>query len=296
MARTLAVLDLQFPFSAALSDLVSTLLDDLSPAAIHETGTNAAAVWRVFFTSHEARDEAERVMREYFTEQELRIDTAEVLDDDWAARSQADLRAVRVGRLIVAPPWDVPTALEPGDRLIVIKPSMGFGTGHHATTRLCLDLLQQIDCRGRQGLDIGTGSGVLAIAAGVLGARHVTAIDVDPDAIANARENIRENRASGRIGDGVCALVDDLHHSLTHPPADIVLANLTGATLTASARQIVDRVAPGGWLVLSGVLDEEIADVVHAFEGLAVCKRVVAEAEWRAGVFHRFQRYSSPQA
>jgi ribosomal protein L11 methyltransferase len=235
-------------------------------------------------------------MREYFTEQELRIDTAEVLDDDWAARSQADLRAVRVGRLIVAPPWDVPTALEPGDRLIVIKPSMGFGTGHHATTRLCLDLLQQIDCRGRQVLDIGTGSGVLAIAAGVLGARHVTAIDVDPDAIANARENIRENRTSGRIGDGVCALVDDLHHPLTHPPADIVLANLTGATLTASARQIVDRVAPGGWLVLSGVLEEEIADVVYAFEGLAVCKRVVAEAEWRAGVFHRFQRYSSPQA
>src|SRR5918995_37292 len=97
MSRTIAVLDLYFPGNPALPDLVSMLLDDLSPAAIHETGPDAVPVWRVFFASAAARDEAHRAVCERFSAQGLRVEPDEVRDEDWAARSQSALRAIHIG-------------------------------------------------------------------------------------------------------------------------------------------------------------------------------------------------------
>ena len=108
----------------------------------------------------------------------------------------------------------------------MIEPSTGFGTGHHETTRLCLLLMQRLDLRGARVLDIGTGSGVLALAAWKLGAGDVVAIDSDPDALDNARDNIARNGAAPSID----IIRDDLE-SLRIQRADVVLANLTGAVL-----------------------------------------------------------------
>jgi ribosomal protein L11 methyltransferase len=142
---------------------------------------------------------------------------------------------------------------------------MGFGTGHHASTRLCLAALQTLALDGREVVDVGTGSGVLAIAALRLGASRALGIDNDPDAIQSARENIELNGCL----DTVSVAIADLGGTPL-PAADVVTANLTGALLARSAARLLDAVRPGGTLVLSGILADERDRVVAAFEPAAV--------------------------
>ena len=133
-----------------------------------------------------------------------------------------------------------PQSGTPAPIVIEIEPSRGFGTGHHQSTRLCLVLLQSRKLASQTVIDVGTGSGVLAIAAAKLGAAFVSAIDVDPDAIENARENISRN--------GVDAIVEAHVRDLTEAalsPADVVIANLTG-TLLARHAEALSRAGPQG--------------------------------------------------
>ena len=187
-----------------LRDRLYAQLDDFSPVAIeddHDKADEMAHRWRVFFRSASSRDAALAALSGDVLVETSAID---VPDGDWARRSQHSLKAIEAGGLIIAPPWDIPG---PGDKaeggrqkadlpVIIIEPSTGFGTGHHATTRLCLAALQQIDLQGKSAIDVGTGSGVLAIAARRLGASGVLAIDDDADAIAAAEENVRLNQES----------------------------------------------------------------------------------------------------
>ena len=136
---------------------------------------------------------------------------------------------------------------------------MGFGTGHHATTRLCLAALQQIDLHGRTVIDVGTGSGVLAIAARRLGAQGVLAIDDDADAIAAAGANVALNQET-RID----LEVTDLRSS-SIGQFDVVVANLTAGLLIATAERLRSFAAPGGRLVLSGFMAHEERDVLRVF-------------------------------
>ena len=241
-------------------ELLHAALSDFEVSAIEE---NAPDRWRVFFHTTDERDRAARALTAYAST------PLEVPDEDWAARSQASLHAVQVGRLVVAPPWDL---------VIRIQPSMGFGTGHHATTRLCLGALQQIDVRGRSVLDVGTGSGVLAIAASLLGASPVIALDDDPDAVQAACENVELNP-----GAQVDVRVEDLRtfrgpHGAAPPPFDVVLANLTGGLLIQTATRLRDLTAPGGHLILSGFMEHESRDVLARFSnGL---RESFKEEEW----------------
>jgi ribosomal protein L11 methyltransferase len=151
---------------------------------------------------------------------------------------------------------------------------MGFGTGHHATTRLCLEALQELDLGSKTVLDVGTGSGILAITAARLGAASAFGIDIDPDAVQSARENLACNSAAR----GVCFEVADVG-SLPLQERDVVTANLTGALLVRSAPLLLAATKGGGSLVLSGLLAHERDEVVAAF-GPASVAWERQEDEW----------------
>ena len=230
-------------------ELLQADLLDYDVDAIDESTPGA---WRIFFRTPAGRDAALAHVRGAFPASTTSAES--VPDEDWAARSQASLKAITAGVFIVAPPWDVPITL-------IIQPSMGFGTGHHPTTRLCLLALQRREVKARTVLDVGTGSGILAIAASRLGAAEVRAFDDDADAIQAAWENLALN--PGAI---VTLLVGDVR-SLALEPADLVLANITGGLLMASAKEILALTRPEGFIVLSGFQTGEVADVTAAFAG-----------------------------
>jgi ribosomal protein L11 methyltransferase len=270
------------PADASLHDRLYVLLDDFEPVAIHEDELGDR--WRVFFRLPERRDAASKSIASSIPPGSILATAVDVPDEDWARRSQDSLKAIEAGGLVIAPPWDIPRA---GDKaegrrpkadlpVIIIEPSTGFGTGHHETTRLCLLLLQTLDVRGARVLDIGTGSGVLALAAWKLGARDVVAIDNDPDALENARANIARNGA----GPSIDIITDDLA-SLRIQRADVVLANLTGAALVRYAAELRSLALDGGYFVLSGFAPQDVAVIRSAFAGLTVLDERV-EGEWAA--------------
>ena len=266
-------LDVRFPPAPGaelLQDLLHAELDAFEPVAIHEHDSSDG--WRVFFSTSRQRDMARAALASALGDRLLALCPVDVEDEQWARRSQASLQAVHVGRITVAPPWDVPANPGPDHILIVIDPSMGFGTGHHATTRLCLELMQQIDFGGTSVMDIGTGSGVLALAAWKLGAARVTAVDYDPDALQNARDNIARNGGTQRI-DVVQA---DLS-AVTAYPVDVVLANLTAAVLKRHVG-VLRGLVGDGTLVVSGFSPDELPDIACAF---GMDPRVTAlEGDW----------------
>lgn len=275
MGKAWPALDIHVPgCDPQLQELVLAELDDFQPTAIQEPEDTSRL--RVFFTSSASRDAAAHALGRSFGAH-LFVEAINVEDDDWAARSQAQLQAITIGRIIVAPPWAVPGS----DPLftIIVKPSMGFGTGHHATTRLMLRALQELPLAGRTTLDIGCGSGVLAIAAVRLGARTALGIDIDADALDNARENAGLND----IGDRVGFELGDFRE--TRYSADVVMANLTGALLANTAGTLGRMVAPGGFLIVSGFMESEKDAVAAALERVLDPQALTQEEEWLSATY-----------
>jgi ribosomal protein L11 methyltransferase len=256
-------------------DRLLATIDDEHPIAVEARDDGV----RIFFLSSSDRERAG--IRAGAYQAGVICTPVDVPDEHWAERSQASIEPVEVGRLIVTPPWREAEARNRRDRsgapllVVIIQPSMGFGTGHHATTRLCLNLMQRQSLMGARVLDVGTGSGVLAIAASMLGATDVVAIDFDPDALQSATENIGLNGAEAVVQPRLADLGVD-GSSLAVPRGfDLVLANLTGAVLTRYATVLSALAAPGGSVIVSGCLAEEAVSVERAFETSGV------ERSWR---------------
>ncbi|MBA3877509.1 MAG: 50S ribosomal protein L11 methyltransferase [Anaerolinea sp.] len=200
---------------------------------------------------------------------------------DWADAWKAHFPVMRIGRrLVIRPTWRRHRAA-PDDVVIALDPGMAFGTGLHPTTRLCLATIEDAADRGdldrARVLDVGCGSGILAIAAARLGAESVLGVDTDPIAIEATAANVRRNRLARRI----------LARAGSLPSGerlfDIVLANLIASVLMTLAGPLRDELRPGGLLVASGIFadrETEVADALRAV-GLAVVERAT-EGDWVA--------------
>ena len=189
----------------------------------------------------------------------LDIGTANVHDEDWSEVWKKFYKPFRAGHhLVVKPTWELYDA-QPGDKVIEIDPGMAFGSGTHETTGMCMELLEDALHGGERVIDVGTGSGILAIGAALLGAKEVTAIDIDPMAVKVARENIEHNG----LQDKVTALEGNLldHLDVT---CELCVANIIADVICMFAAPLNDHIVPGGLFICSGIIKEREQDVVDA--------------------------------
>jgi ribosomal protein L11 methyltransferase len=264
-----------------------------SPAAVYtneETRVTIASVYcdgRAEFTSQKRAALVEGLKRIRAGGLKLgagKISTGRVAREDWAESWKRHFKAIEIGpRLLVKPGW-IRRRPRKGQAVVVLDPGLSFGTGNHPTTAFCLRALAKFRKPGQRQafLDIGTGSGILAIAAAKLGYAPVRAMDFDAEAVRVARENARRNRVR----------FDITRQDITKLPRasrvkyDFVCANLISNLLVAEMKRITGRLRKGGALALAGILKEEFSQIEHACKraGLRLAQ-AKTEGEWRSGVF-----------
>jgi ribosomal protein L11 methyltransferase len=216
-----------------------------------------------------------------------RISISKIRRENWAESWKRHFKPVEIGKtLLIKPSWSRKRARK-GQAMVVLDPGLSFGTGQHPTTLFCLRNIVGYKTSSRRTpalLDIGTGSGILAIAAAKLGFGPVRAFDFDPGAVRIARENARKNRVlkKTQIARG------DVSRLKMDPKKrfDVVCANLISNLLIAERKKIVAQLNPGGRLALAGILKDEFSEVQKAYENYGL-RLVLArtEKEWRSGMF-----------
>lgn len=193
-------------------------------------------------------------------------------DRDWVREWLKDFKPMRFGKRL----WICPTAYTPPDAgavNLILDPGLAFGTGTHPTTALCLEWLDGADLAGKEVVDYGCGSGILAIAAARLGARHLWAVDNDPQALVATRDNAARNGVTDRLS--VC-----LPPAFPALKADLLLANILAGPLVSLAPLFAAHMKPGAPLVLSGILKTQEPDIRRAYEADFTGLEVASKDDW----------------
>lgn len=267
------------------------VLDTFSLESLEEPSTRTVTA---FFESDEALEGKIAAVNSYLKETGpsfpgflFKEPTVSIIkEEDWSASWKSNFKPIRIGkRLVVKPTWEEFTG-KPEDIILELDPGMAFGTGTHPTTRLCMEILESI--RFREGafsgipgdgpfhvLDVGTGSGILAITAARLGAGRVCAIDIDTRALEVARENINLNGVENLVS------VSDTPLAEVSGDFDVVVSNILAEDLVKMAPELAKRIRKGGFLILSGILTEKEESVLLGFSlpGMVLVE-IMREDEW----------------
>jgi ribosomal protein L11 methyltransferase len=253
-------------------DLASTILWEMGTSGIEVRTAADGLVLSAYFPAGSVSMAA--LADAFSALPRARVEPAELLVVDWTARFKESFRAFAAGGFFIVPVWE-PESRGHGRRILV-DPGQAFGTGTHESTRLSLAALESLFAARppRRVLDVGTGSGILSIAARLLGAELAVGLEIDPDALVPAREHAAFNQVEVSFvrGDGARCI---------RPGAfDLVLANISAPLLTARAREVAAACRPGGDLVLAGLLRYDVAEVRAAYEPFAAAIAVRLEGEW----------------
>lgn len=268
---------------AAREDEAATALWDHGTCGVEVRPAAAGQVELLAYFEHEPDpDELERVLPN------AAVAGVPVPEVDWLARFREGFRPFRVGRFLVSPRWE---ATAPTPELLVVDPGRAFGTGTHETTRLCLEALEELASHRPLGrtLDLGSGTGLLAVAAERLGAGPLVASDIDPEATDASRLHARLNSARLHV------VRADAGTAFRPGSFDLVLANLMALLLIDRVAEIRGLVAPGGALVLSGLLLDDVPPVRQAYSACGP-PRERRLGEWAALVFDAPEAFSPPAA
>jgi len=269
------------PVSDLLSDLgaLSVSFQDEGDEPLFEPKPGATPVWRntrviaLFEAGADSARVQSAVVSCFGTEQlnDWRIE--EIEDQAWERAWLDYFQPMCFGQRL----WIIPTSFPPPEDskaiCLHLDPGLAFGTGTHPTTALCLEWLDGQDLRSKTVLDYGCGSGILAVAALLLGAELAHAVDIDPQALTATAANARKNRVEGRIR---CCYPNQLPAIQT----DVLLANILANPLIELADAFSERVRPGGLLALSGILRTQVADVLRAYEPHFETRLLAYQEDW----------------
>ena len=213
----------------------------------------------------------------------LQLETRSVNDRSWTDVWKKYFKPFHAGNhLVVKPTWE-PFTPGPEDRIIEIDPGMAFGSGTHETTGMCLALLEEVISGGEEVIDVGTGSGILAIGAALLGAGRVLAIDIDPDAVKVAQENVEHNHVEQVVSVQQGNLLDRVTDT-----CDICVANIISDVIIAFASPLISHIRPGGLFICSGIVSQRSGEVAVALDraGYEILRKDT-RGEWTAYLCRR---------
>jgi len=290
-------IEVRFLVPARMQEEASLFLTDFSGRGVilEEDQESEGVLIRVFFRPEEFGPWQQGQLQEYLKRLSsydlypLGMEIRRAAEEDWPEAWKKHFKPLKVtSRLVIRPPWEDYQAAT-HEVVITIYPGMAFGTGRHPTTVLCLQALEEVMAQQTlpvresawQVLDVGTGTGILALAAARLGAR-VLAIDVDPEAVAAALENVRLNA----LGDAI--LVEDTPLAKLRQQFPLILANLTALDLKQYAEALAGRLASGGALIASGFLTEDLPALLDRFVAIGLKQAgLLTEEDWVALVLRR---------
>ncbi|MAA67126.1 MAG: 50S ribosomal protein L11 methyltransferase [Alteromonadaceae bacterium] len=257
-------------------------MEDAADQPLYEPDPGTTPLWgntRVtgLFNADSSIDDIRTMISDSYHQQTQQmldeIDVSILEDKDWERAWMDDFKPLPFGkRLWIVPSWH--EAPDPDAANLMLDPGMAFGTGTHPTTALCLQWLDGKDVSDAQVIDYGCGSGILGLAALLLGARHVIGVDTDPQALEASRDNARRNQ----VEDDRLALFLPGQDSETE--ADIMLANILAQPLISLAEKLASRVRNGGDIVLSGILSTQAREVMAAYEPWFVMDEPVQQDDW----------------